>query len=813
MNERPPFTRGNSAFVQPLRRGLVLAFMLMVFAASGVTNNVSSIAALQTAINNAVSGDVIVLANGTYSNNTINLSKSGITVRAATPGGVTLNGVDAITISGSRTIFSGFQFINSGNNVTSGIPISVTGNQNLITQLNFDGYSMQKYINIQAPSQSNEVACCNFRNKPVTAQQGNLIHVDPDSATFKVGYHKIRYCSFQDMPGAGGDNGNECIRLSNGAESNIISSTIVEFCYFENTGAGDSEAISVKCRGNVLRYNTFTNNPDAMMVMRSGSDNVAYGNFFINAGGIRVKEVNNIFSYNNYFQNSGVGGTMPCINIDYVSPFCSNINFFHNTFVECGNIDLGGIGPLTNTWANNIFKKSSGAIFINPNGGSTWPGNIYQGTLGFSLPPGFTNVDPQLVINSDGYYGLSSNSPAIDASSTNYPTVLLITNVIYDQSLLLDVSLQARPSSRALKDAGCDEFTTGSISNRPLSLSDVGPSYLGGPLAPDISTQPQSQSVNVGAPVAFFVVATGSSPLTYQWRFNGTNLAGATAPTNIIAAVQATNAGNYTVVVANPVGSVTSIVATLTVNGPPSIGTQPQDQTVIVGSPASFIVVATGTAPLSYQWRKNGTNIVGATTATNSIASAQITNAGVYSVVVTNVAGSITSAPAILTVNVAPTITLDPQNLTVSAGAPASFWVVAAGTSPLSYQWRKNGTNIIGANTASNSLAAAQSADVGNYSVVVTNVAGSITSAVASLTVIIVPPQIASIVSAGGGTFTLSGTGPTGEPYRILATTNVVLPLLSWPVAGTGVFTGGVFTFTDTQTTNLSQRFYRVATP
>ena len=126
---------------------------------------VASISALQSAINGAANGDVIVLANGTYSNNTISVSKSGITVRAATPGGVFLNGTDDITISGSRVTFSGFQFISSGSN-TSGIPIDVTGSQNLLTQLNFDGYSTQKYINIQAPSRSNEVAYCNFRNKP-----------------------------------------------------------------------------------------------------------------------------------------------------------------------------------------------------------------------------------------------------------------------------------------------------------------------------------------------------------------------------------------------------------------------------------------------------------------------------------------------------------------------------------------------------------------------------------------------------------------------------------------------------------------------
>ena len=715
----------------------VLVFLTLVTGADAASNYFSSISALQTAINNSANGDLIVLANGTYSNNTININKSGITVRAATPGGVTLNGTDDINISGSRVTFSGFQFLNSGPN-TSGIPIDVTGSQNLLTQLNFDGFSVQKYINIQAPSRSNEVSYCNFRNKPVTAQIGNLIHVEADVSV--VGYHKIRYCSFQDMPGAGGDNGNECIRLSNGAQSNYIARALVEYCYFNNTGDGDSEAISIKCRANVIRYCTFTNNPDAMLVFRNGNDNVAYGNFFINAGGIRVKEANNSYIYNNYFQNSGVGGSMDAVKLDYQSVIvipdipnpnvCSNINFLHNTFVDCGDIDLGATGPVLNTWANNIFKKDSGNIFINPNGGTSWASNIYQGALGISIPSGMANMNPQLVLNPDNYFGLNSNSPAIDASSASYPTIPDVPIVDDDFSLLLDISRQARSASVTLKDVGCDEFTTGSIGNRPVNLSDVGPSYLGGP------------------------------------------------------------------------GSATA----------PSITAQSSNKTVVAGSPVTFFVVASGTGPLSYQWRKNGTNLVGVTSATNIIASAQVTDAAIYTVAVTNSAGSITNTPTTLTVNVPPSIGTQPSNQTVNAGSPATFFVAASGTAPLSYQWRKDETNIA-ATTATNNIAAAQSPNAGRYTVVVTNIAGSSTSVVATLTVLITPPQITSIGPGVGGNFTLSGTGPVGEAYRILATTNIELPLISWPAVDSGVLTGGLFNFTDTQATNHLQRFYRIVTP
>lgn len=534
--------------------------------ASATTYHVSSIAAMQAAINSAGAGDEIVLANGTYLNSTLTVGTSNITVRSATPGGVFLNGTNAITITGNFVTFSGFQFTSGS---ITGVVITVDGNNNTLTQLNFDGYSAQKYINLKG--QYDEVSYSNFRNKPASAPIGNLIHIAPNGTV--PNYAKIRYCSFQDMPGLGGDNGNECIRIANGAQSTFLCRTVVEFCYFSNTGAGDSEAISVKSRGNVLRYNTYKNNPDAMMVFRNGNDNVAYGNFFISSGGIRVKEANNIFCYNNYFENSGVGGTMNAVSYIYVSPNLQNINFLHNTFVECGLIDLAS-GATNNTWANNIFKKKSGDIFLGSSAGIAWAGNIYSGTLGISIPSGMTNVDPQLVLNANGYYGLSSTSPAIDASSASYPAILDIATIDDDPSLLLDISGQARPATASQKDVGADEFTTGTITNRPLVLADVGPTYLGGPgggpVVPVITAQPQSQTVNVGAPASFSVTATGTAPLGYQWKKSGSDIAGATASTYSIAAAQTIDAGSYTVVVSNVAGSATSNAATLTVNSLPA---------------------------------------------------------------------------------------------------------------------------------------------------------------------------------------------------------------------------------------------------
>ena len=157
------------------------------------------------------------------------------------------------------------------------------------------------------------------------------------------------------------------------------------------------------------------------------------------------------------------------------------------------------------------------------------------------------------------------------------------------------------------------------------------------------------------------------------------------------------------------------------------------------GQTATFTVVAAGTAPLSYQWQKNGVNIAGATAASYTTPVTTTSDSGSrFAVVVKNTVGTVTSAAATLTVNrsVAPTITTSPTNQTVTAGQTATFTVVAAGTAPLSYQWQKNGVNIAGATAASYTTPVTTTSDSGSrFAVVVKNTVGTVTSAAATLTV------------------------------------------------------------------------------
>ena len=176
---------------------------------------------------------------------------------------------------------------------------------------------------------------------------------------------------------------------------------------------------------------------------------------------------------------------------------------------------------------------------------------------------------------------------------------------------------------------------------------------------------------------------------------------------------------------------------------PPAIISQPQSQGVATGNSVTFSITTTGASPLSYQWLFNGTNISGATTNPFTLAGAQLTNAGTYSVTVTNIAGSATSSNAVLTVtNAPPSISVPPQNQNVLAGQTATFSVTAGGTLPLNYQWQLGGTNISGATTNPFVLANVQQTNAGNYSVVITNLAGSVTSSVATLNIIFTNPVV-----------------------------------------------------------------------
>ncbi len=287
---------------------------------------------------------------------------------------------------------------------------------------------------------------------------------------------------------------------------------------------------------------------------------------------------------------------------------------------------------------------------------------------------------------------------------------------------------------------------------------------------PTITADPTAQTSCVGSAATFTVTATGEA-ITYQWRKDGIDITGATSATYTIPSVVMGDAGNYDVIVSGTCSpAVTSAAVALTVNPAPSITGEPTSVSTCEGTSASFTVTATGPG-LAYQWRKNGVNITGANASTYSIPAVAASDDGSYDVIVSGTCTpSDTSNAATLTVQILPVITTQPQTQTVCAGQNATFTVVASGTG-LSYQWKKDGTDIPGATSASFTITSAVAADAGSYTVVVSGTcAPSVTSNAAVLTVDQAPvigtqPSSQTVCSGSNVTFTVSATG-VGLTYQ-----------------------------------------------
>lgn len=234
----------------------------------------------------------------------------------------------------------------------------------------------------------------------------------------------------------------------------------------------------------------------------------------------------------------------------------------------------------------------------------------------------------------------------------------------------------------------------------------------------------------------------------------------------------------------------------------------PASNNAAAGSNVTFTITA-GPLPLAYQWRLNQTNLlVGATNSSLTLANVQYTNAGSYTVVITNTAGAFTSAPAVLTVLSPPVITFAPTNITAVAGKPVVFCVNAAGSGPLDYHWHKNGTNLPGATTTNLSIAAVRLADAGNFAAVVTNAYGSVTSAVATLTVNNPPPPIIAPPEKQSGQFVFSFSPAVGLTNTIL--TNATLVGGTWNVLTNFPPPASSNSLSVTDAVSGTGRFYRV---
>lgn len=531
-----------------------------------------------------------------------------------------------------------------------------------------------------------------------------------------------------------------------------------------NLDAEDQYGNLIGC-GTIFRINTNgtfssifsfsgTNGAGPSGPLLRGADNHLYG---MAQGGIQFAETNtgSIFSgYGTVFKVATNGTSF------------TNLVLFNGT--------NGG-----NTFRNGLAQVADGNIFgTTRSGGASTNGTIFKvSTNGdFTSLYSFTGeadgAEPMctMVYASDGnLYGTTRGG-----GSNNLGTIFeLGTNGVFTSLFSFNGTNGAYPEGQVLQAKNGNLYVT-TVGDQTNSFGTVFTYPL--TLTPSIVIEPVNTNVPSGSNASFTVGALGALPLRYQWMSNSVALSKETNATLTLVAVKTNSEANYSVVITNLYGSVTSSLAALTVDGiPPIITNQPQSEIVSNNGTATFTVVASGSPTLHYQWRTNGVSLANKTNATLTLTSIKTNNAGNYTVVVTNLYGSVTSSVAKLTVgSFPPSITSEPANTTTGLGGPASFSVAASGTFALHYHWQRSGTNladggeISGSTTPTLTLSSVVLGDATNYSAVITNYYGSTNTSVVTLTInslfINQQPQNQVVTNGQGAAFSVSvsGAGPIG---------------------------------------------------
>jgi len=278
----------------------------------------------------------------------------------------------------------------------------------------------------------------------------------------------------------------------------------------------------------------------------------------------------------------------------------------------------------------------------------------------------------------------------------------------------------------------------------------------GAVVLPVIVSNPSSQTIATGSQLSLAVSISGTA--NFQWQLNGVDISGATQSLLTIAPATSANTGTYTCVVSNSAGSVTSSPAVVTVvSAPVIVSSPPPTQSVAIGSNVTLSVLASGSTTPNYQWQFNGVSIFGATTSTLALNSVTAANSGSYTCIVSNIAGSVSTIPSVLSVLAnAPAILSNPTSQSATLGSTIVFSVSATSNASLTYQWNLNGVAIAGATSSSCIVKADSTSKAGNYTCVVTNSGGSVTTspAVLSLVTTSKPGRLVNL-----SVLTMDGTG------------------------------------------------------
>jgi hypothetical protein len=452
----------------PTKMLLCLLLLYAPVTLFATTITVTSLSALQTAINGAAPGDVIILANGVYTaSTTITINKQGtaaqpVTVEAQTIGGVEITGTAGISIASPAThiIIQGFKFTFSASKATMASGTSFCRWTRNIFQTPGDGEDLLLNGN------DHEVDYNTFQHKNAL---GRFIAVRGSGSQIAQRLH-IHHNYFLDQQPQTG-NGAETLQFGLSGYSLSSSNSVVEYNLFEQC-EGENELISVKASAVTLRYNTIRDCP-AQFTLRHGNACIVYGNYFINTPGIRIFGDDHVI-FSNHFENCS-----PAINIgngdgdvQAGDPLTSHdrpdrVLIAFNTLVNnATNIvqsgRTNGLGATYVTVANNIVQGGGPAASIaGPYTGAVWSGNILYNTNGDGDMPssGYQTANPLLARDATGTFHLQAGSPAINAATGAYPAVTF--------------DMDGQPRTAPL-DVGADEVATSPVTARILTPGMVG---------------------------------------------------------------------------------------------------------------------------------------------------------------------------------------------------------------------------------------------------------------------------------------------------------------------------------------------------
>jgi uncharacterized repeat protein (TIGR03803 family) len=658
---------------------------------------------------------------------------------------------------------------------------------------------------------------------------GNKLYGTADHTVFKINTNGTGFTTLHSFIDNGENEDDPRVILSG--------STLYGTTYNDGDwGDGTVFAISINGTGFTILYN-FTGGNDGVgpggLIL---SGNTLYGTAFGGAGTVFAINTNGTGFTNLYNFTGGSDGDAPTAGLILSGSTLYGTTGGGGSFgrgtVFAVNTDGTGFTNLHSFTATGVGTNSDGAT---PNGGLILSGNTLYGTAqwgggsgsgtvfaintngtGFTTLYSFT-AETGVGTNSDGYRPqagliLSSNTlygTTYGGGSSSWGTVFAVNT---DGTGFANLHSFTAETGAGTNSDGIRPYDSLILSGNTLygtayegGTSGLGTVFALSLLPPVITTQPVSQTNYAGSAVMFTVIAATQLSASYQWQKNCTNLvdggniSGSATNTLTITGILDSDAASYSVIVSNSYGIVTSSNATLTVIDPPVITAQPKNVLVLPGTNVTFGVSLTGSASFfQYQWQFNGTNILNATNATYAISSVATTNAGYYSLVVTNLAGIVTSSNAALTV------VLSPNSQTNYANSTATFAGTAFSPESLNYQWQKNGTNLVnggnisGATNNTLTIASVSDADAAIYNLVVSDATGSVTTSNATLTVndlpIIATQPLSQSIGVGSNvTFSATAYGASPLVFQWYFGSSPV----GSPTTGTNVSS---YTLTDVQT-------------